>query len=885
MRSGAWVRALLCCGLACQVLPAQSNASDDAGDDAPSARVQVVPALRGDLTVTVTTENMPGVALDALRRAALPCDWRLRQKADEFLDGVCRKYLASDGALAHGTLALAPLVTALHNAGAQGVRLELNDFGRPLAQAPQGWAARPHAPKTPFGSLKSVSYLFSSNSDNGLPHPFEVRLGTAWSPARLGIPFGFSLLGPALLAFWLRRRAERKGAVDSASVWVHWILTGTWLYWISAVSVADIAAFAVHLQLDSMVLTFLVGSLVFCVPPLIATASCIAILTRMPAESGERQDTPGLVRRSVAREATLLVPFGMFLVGTGMFEQDWQISIASWPAAYFTYRILSWYVGRGSANRVEILTRGPLMEIAHVIARRASVALGGIYIINNRSRQEVNAFAGSGRILAMTRGLVEHLTCRELVAVIGHEVAHMRAKHVGIRIAAFWGYMLVVGPLAARFIERAHLPQWLLALPILPLAYILATAFLSRNHEFTADSQAAELTQDAEGMIAALARLRKMTRTPVDWGGMQGSILSHPSMRDRVLALARRFSVPEDRALAILRDPDLLTTGTAPEALHFTLPAECTGPDLVFTSSAKAANSMWTRWGGKLALALIALAAGEFALLVWPRPPHVRLGLACVVPLVGWLYLGFGRWLDRGFMRHLHRRLRRRMGPMADGGIFAGLLPGDRVTAVEGFYAWDIGFLYFTPDWLTYRGERTVFSLPRSGIKNISIAKGPLAWNPAYAVTVNCEEGSLSLLTPDRGVRRRQARWLQQRLNAWSRGELMENFSAVSPGPPPGRELFVGPSGYLRGWRAISSHAVHAFLLCVGLVILMPFSLVGWAPAVAFVPFVAPLAYLFAVSPTFFRGKPAPVTVAPIAHAAAAAQQTATPAEEPHTYV
>ena len=116
---------------------------------------------------------------------------------------------------------------------------------------------------------------------------------------------------------------------------------------------------------------------------------------------------------------------------------------------------------------------------------------------------------------------------------------------------------------------------------------------------------------------------------------------------------------------------------------------------------------------------MIALAAGEFALLVWPRPPHVRLGLACPLPLVGWLYLGFGRWLDRGFMRHLHRRLRRRMGPMADGGIFAGLVSGDRATAVEGFYAWDSGFLYFTPDWLTYRGERTVFSLPRSGIKNI----------------------------------------------------------------------------------------------------------------------------------------------------------------------
>src|SRR5579864_1398373 len=142
MRSGAWLRAWLCCGLACQALPAQANASDDADEDGRSADVRVVPALRGDLEVTITTENMPGVALDAIRRAALPCDWRSSQTADEFLHGVCRRYLTSDGAMAHGTLALAPLVTALRKAGAQDVRVELNDFGRPLAEAPKGWAVQ-----------------------------------------------------------------------------------------------------------------------------------------------------------------------------------------------------------------------------------------------------------------------------------------------------------------------------------------------------------------------------------------------------------------------------------------------------------------------------------------------------------------------------------------------------------------------------------------------------------------------------------------------------------------------------------------------------------------------------------------------------------------------
>ena len=45
-------------------------------------------------------------------------------------------------------------------------------------------------------------------------------------------------------------------------------------------------------------------------------------------------------------------------------------------------------------------------------------------------------------------------------------------------------------------------------------------------------------------------------------------------------------------------------------------------------------------------------------------------------------------------------------------------------------------------------------------------------------------------------------------------------------------------------------------MLWLGLSILLPFSLVRWTLAAVFVPFLTPIAYLFAVCPTFFRTKP-----------------------------
>ncbi|PYV21349.1 MAG: hypothetical protein DMG24_19770 [Acidobacteria bacterium] len=89
--------------------------------------------------------------------------------------------------------------------------------------------------------------------------------------------------------------------------------------------------------------------------------------------------------------------------------------------------------------------------------------------------------------------------------------------------------------------------------------------------------------------------------------------------------------------------------------------------------------------------------------------------------------------------------------------------------------------------------------------------------------------------------------------------------------PLPGPELPVSQSDYVRGWRAVRTHAIHAGALCLGLSMLSPYLMLHWTPATGLVEIMAPLAYLVAVFPVFLgRKRPA----ASAAEAAPAARQT-----------
>lgn len=143
--------------------------------------------------------------------------------------------------------------------------------------------------------------------------------------------------------------------------------------------------------------------------------------------------------------------------------------------------------------------------------------------------KEMNAFAAgfrkSGRCVAVTSGLRDGLTERELKAVIAHEMGHLLARdttknmHMSVAVAGLGGIYSAGRALleSSRSIQRDKEKDGInltgslgLGLMAAGLCSQLAAHLLrlgtSRRHEFTADAVASEL-YGAEAIISALKKI------------------------------------------------------------------------------------------------------------------------------------------------------------------------------------------------------------------------------------------------------------------------------------------------------------------------------------------------------------------------------------------
>ncbi|MGO9261047.1 MAG: M48 family metallopeptidase [Bryobacteraceae bacterium] len=858
MRAFTWLRAGLALGLPIVALwgasPSQATGSDDDPVDASYTFVFAEPQLRGDVRFLLwSTGFQQGSELAGIIRTSLHCDWRPVMTGRRTAQGTCRRLLPAHGGAVTATLDLAPLAVALRRAGATEVRFNLAAVGEPGSAGSAHWIAGEAGKTADTGKLQDIgNWKFRSLEDGEWPPPFAVRLGSGWSLSRLFIPLLFVLCGPAALALCLRRRIARAAATPgSGVVWLNWILLGAWLYWISKVGLQDLIGFAAAMDIDQWLVTLLLGAVLFCGPPLAAVAACLLALS--PQTYGKREPARvwRMVRVGVASQALFVVPLGLFLMGTALVSQEFSAGLFSVLAAYAAFRALGWCIWRWTSRRITALTGGELYTRAVEIAGAAKVQLKGLNLLENRSPLEANAFAAAGGRVSLTRGLVENLSRREVDAVIGHELGHLRGKHIGTRLTLLLAYLFVVGPAAESFLVKTGLPEWALALPIVPLLYVLAASWISQRHELSADARAVRLTNDPEGTIAALARLGRLTQSPIDWGGIQGSILSHPSMRRRVLAVARRFGVPDARALEILHDPDVLggrSEGDAAPAAGYAIPAEAQARKLVFTPSARMSHIYWIKWffGGSLTglLLLVHLVSLRYGLGYSGR----LLAFLGSLPLVFWMALAIDEWWASLFIRRMRRKIES-AGGTPPSGVFVALLPGERVVAFEGIYAWDLGRLSLDAERLTYQGEHARFSVARAAVEAIEVRRGPLSWVRTYVVMVRSAQGSFSLRLADRGRSRRMARRLESQMRMWWRGETAPIAAAPEALPAPALPNLAPALRPRRGvvWHIAKTTVlmgIGAFLVCA--------TLLGYTQK-TLVPLAAACIYLLTATPVLLR--------------------------------
>lgn len=157
------------------------------------------------------------------------------------------------------------------------------------------------------------------------------------------------------------------------------------------------------------------------------------------------------------------------------------------------------------------------------ISRRAG--LPAVPVLHYIPSAAMNAFA-VGRpgdaAIAVTDGMLRRLSFRELVAVLAHEVSHIRNNDLWVmgladvisritRVMSMFGVLLLVFSLPLLIQSPGDVPLLLVLLLVLaPTLGSLLQLALSRTREFDADADAAWLSGDPTGLASALAKIERV---------------------------------------------------------------------------------------------------------------------------------------------------------------------------------------------------------------------------------------------------------------------------------------------------------------------------------------------------------------------------------------
>lgn len=232
--------------------------------------------------------------------------------------------------------------------------------------------------------------------------------------------------------------------------------------------------------------------------------------------------------------------------------------------------IMPWF------NRFSPLPDGPLRARLLALAARTGFRAQSIQVMDgSRRSQHANAFfTGPGRLrkIVLFDTLLARLTEPEVEAVLAHEIAHFKKKHILQRLVlsavlTLAGFALVAwlaGPpwfaRAFGFAPGGNIGPVLLVCALLagPALFWVSPLFhgWSRRHEYEADAFAARAVGGAESLISGLRKLAAHSLSNLTPHPLYSTVYyTHPTLWEREQALARLG--PPARS-------DLIGTASAP---------------------------------------------------------------------------------------------------------------------------------------------------------------------------------------------------------------------------------------------------------------------------------------------------------------------------------
>lgn len=181
-----------------------------------------------------------------------------------------------------------------------------------------------------------------------------------------------------------------------------------------------------------------------------------------------------------------------------------------------------WVLGLYQARQLQPRDAPGLFQAAAALCARAGLEPPpSLYYIPSAVMNAFSVGTRNEASIALTDGLLRGLDSRELLGVLAHEVSHIRNNDMWIMAMADGvSRMVSLFALFGQVLFAVNLPLFLLGLerlPWIPILLLLAAPTagallqlaLSRNREYDADLDAANLTGDPEGLALALQRLER----------------------------------------------------------------------------------------------------------------------------------------------------------------------------------------------------------------------------------------------------------------------------------------------------------------------------------------------------------------------------------------
>jgi Zn-dependent protease with chaperone function len=678
------------------------------------------------------------------------------------LSGNCDRLLSKEGFLVQGELKITPLIKLLKPLDVKNLDILLTLPKAPYIQVTEDIPPTGNSDRVPefFQGIIPKFHRYQIKTDAKDFPPIQVGYGYRYlDVAIIFTPILVIFVIPLGLVVWLRKMALQSADRDLTAAWYgytrtfSWVITGTWLIWLSTISTVnpsefidfifqnDISQSNPFARLKNFGLSNEILKLgIYFLIPMIVTTIAEALSYPVYQKLRNTEWTKAeMIWQSVITQASAFLPLTLFLLGlNAMIHIQFQLGITLMAIGFIASIGLGLASAKAQNFTLNALTTGELRDRTFEMAQKAGVKLMQVYVIPAGKGQMVNAFATSQNTIMLSDDLLKKFNKSEVDAIVAHELGHLKHEHP--KRLTRWGIFIFGAAIVLNSLVLKQFVPKIASVISSPLFLALLVSvcifYLSRQYELVADFEAVTISGNAEATIRALTKITHLNLMPMDWGKWQEKFFTHPSTNNRVKAIARQVNMPKEHLQEILKLETSLDYSTQE---FYQLPEIINDSDPIFSSSFKSHTTL-----------LVFLASITTTILI-PIAIALLAKAYRLQGLVFWFIYGIGfllvplcqLWIQSQINSSEYAKLKRKLTQRFQShGIdcsseFISLAPDAQISTYEGFTDWDIGFLAIAPHSITYHGEQTQFQLQASDITEMYLDRKGADWWKIPRIVIN----------------------------------------------------------------------------------------------------------------------------------------------------